>query len=237
MRFVETSQVYGHPWHTLTFANWRKYPNEFAPHVASVDVISRQLTSDGKLVTDRLLQLKQPLPSFIIKLGVPETSFFLERSTLDPVTQAYQATTYSLNMRSLFQAEEVCCFDSDPETGGTVFSQKATFTAFSLFSSAIEQFAINRFEANAAKGRQGLESVLQIVISEAKGLESKWQEGVQGVKHGLEELKDTMVHLEHDIVQESKDIMVGLGKSDTLKDMHHSCDGSWYASYHHNPFC
>lgn len=120
MKEVVLNFYWDYPWSLLTFANFSKYPNEHANHVLSVDVISRSITPAGLLVTDRLLQLKQPIPSFLRKIGLPfpETTYFLERSYLNPKTQAYSATSYNLSMRSFFLAQETCSFDSDPEKGG-----------------------------------------------------------------------------------------------------------------------
>jgi hypothetical protein len=166
----EQQHKFSHSWSLLTLANWLKYPNEHSSHVKSVDVLNRFVNEKGELVTDRLLQLKQPVPSIVLKIGLPisDTSFFLERSILNPTTQVYEARSYSLSMRSLFQAEEVCIYENDTVEGGTMFTQRASFSFFSLFSKLIEQQAVNRFISNADKGRAGLESVIARIKSEAE---------------------------------------------------------------------
>ncbi|KAJ3270528.1 hypothetical protein HDV01_007731 [Terramyces sp. JEL0728] len=195
MREVEQQHRFEFPWKVLTFANWNKYPNEHASHVASVDIISRNIAPDGKLITHRLLQLKQPIPSIFKKLGIPypESAYFLEMSVLDPQTQQFEATSVSLSMRNFVRAKETCCFSPDPESGGTLFLQKASFTAFSFFAKIIEEVAVNRFEANSARGRHGLESVIEKISTEienfalgAKDFEtrvaSKVKEGIVGLE-------------------------------------------------------
>jgi hypothetical protein len=172
-----------------------KYPNEYASHVASVDVISRHISPTGEIITDRLLQLKQPIPSIIKKIGIsfPEVTYFLERSTLNRETLVFQAKSYSLSLRSIFRAREVCTFSADPESGGTVFVQEAEFTAFSFFSKIIETAAVNRFHANAAQGRMGLESVLENIGAQAEkvandaiAFEHRLAQGLKDSFHELE---------------------------------------------------
>jgi hypothetical protein len=213
----EAQHKFAYSWPVITLGNWQKYPNPYSTHVLSVDVISRHINKNGELVTDRLLQMKQPIPSLFKKLGLPfpEVSFFFERSILNRETQVLKATSYSLSMRSLFRAEELCSYNADPSTGGTLFIQKANFTAFSFFSSLIEEIAINRFIANAGNGKLGLESAIHKVINsaesfalgafeEAKQIESKLEMNVKETFYELEttlekvgnEAKETMSELD-----------------------------------------
>lgn len=168
MKEVENKYYWEYPFGFLTFANYRKYPNQHSDHVISVDVVDRKIDTKGFIITDRIFQLKQPVPLVLRSLGIalPETTFFLERSVLDPTSQEYTATSYNLTMRQFFEATESCKLTA--KNGGTVYQQKASFTAFSYFSKMIEEVAVSRFEANAAKGRDGLRSVLDSLELELK---------------------------------------------------------------------
>ena len=200
----------------MTFANWLKYPNEHSSHVLSCDVINRKLTPTGELQTDRLLCLKQPIPSLLRKVGfqIPEKTWFLERSILNPKTQIYESKSYSLSMRSLFQAEEICIYENDEESG-TLFTQKAQFTVFSYFSKLIEEQAGKRFLMNAERGRKGLESVVMKVGAEAESVLSRvgteaekfvneGQQLLHGVSMEAEKFKETVVNEGQHLLQEAK---------------------------------
>jgi hypothetical protein len=232
---AENKHYFDQPWPVLTFANWMKYPNEHASHVASVDVIARHLSPKGEIVTDRLLQLRQPVPTIIKKLGLPfpEISYFLERSILNRESLVFQAKSYSLSMQSFFKAKEICTYSADPESGGTLFVQKAEFTAFSFFSKIIEEVAVNRFYANAAKGRQGLESVIQKLGYQAEQIAKDAIE----FEHVVEKkVLDSFHDLENSFKAEYKDTIDDLEKRfDTYRDgLHDAFHGFDHFS---NPFC
>lgn len=218
MKEVEQQHRFEFPWKVLTFANWNKYPNEHASHVASVDILSRNISPDGKLITHRLLQLKQPIPSIFKKLGIPypESAYFLEMSVLDPQTQHYEATSVSLSMRNFVRAKETCCFSPDPESGGTLFLQKASFTAFSFFAKIIEEVAVNRFEANAAKGRHGLESVIEKISTEIEKF-------ALGAKDFESQVSNRVKEIETRVASKVKEGIVGLEKeySTTINEVEH----------------
>jgi hypothetical protein len=232
---VETQHYFNQPWPVLTYANWMKYPNDHASHVASVDVISRHLSPKGEIVTDRLLQLKQPIPSIIKKLGLPfpEVTYFLERSVLNRESLVFQAKSYSLSMRSFMRAIETCTYSADPESGGTIFVQQAEFTAFSFFSKVIEDVAVNRFRANAANGRRGLESVMEKLGYQAE----KFAKDAIALESIVEKkVIDSLHDLETSLKTEYKDTIDGFEKKfDTFREgLHEPFHGF---DHHQNPFC
>jgi hypothetical protein len=162
MKLWETEHTFEHPWHTITLAHWNKYPNPYAQHVISVDIINREIR-DGKLYTERLLQCRQPAPSIFrrIGFGFPETTWFVEYSVTDPKTRDYKAVTHNLSMREYFCCQETLTY-STVSTHRTMYSVNAKVTAvgFSALGSLVEHAAVNRFKANALKGRQGLEAAI-----------------------------------------------------------------------------
>ncbi|KAH6570350.1 hypothetical protein BASA50_011399 [Batrachochytrium salamandrivorans] len=186
MGLFEVTWTYSYPWGLLTSANFKKYPNEHADHVLSVDTLERSVDSKtGVITSTRLLRCKQAMPSFVRYMGfdVSDEAFFLETSTLNPTTKQYTAKTVNLSLRSFFTAEETCIFKPDPSNPllHTRFSQRAEITtvgALSLFSRLIEEAAVNRCKANAVKGRQGLESVIAAVVAEAKSVEARVADGL-----------------------------------------------------------
>ena len=187
MKFFESDHSFSHPWSLLTFANWRKYPNEFAPHVLSVDVLSRTVNpTTGALETQRLMRCKQPLPSFLKRMGLKLTDevYFLETSTLDPKTQSYSASTVNLSLRSLMSAKETCVFRPDPSNPSeyTHFFQRAELTAMGVFpfvAQLMEDAAISRFQTNASKGKQALEHAIERLVTEAREVEHRVSDSIK----------------------------------------------------------
>ncbi|KAJ3064756.1 hypothetical protein HK102_008111 [Quaeritorhiza haematococci] len=190
MKLFENSYRFTYPWHTLTAANWRKYPNEYTQHVVAVDVLNRELDPQtGILRTERLLVCKQNPPTLFKKLGVPvpELAYFREISEIDPRAKTYAAETINLTFRNIFQVEETVLFKEDPEQpkDATMFSQVAKVSTFGPFSAVgrfLEEAMISRCRANASKGRAGLELVIEKVLAEARDIETH-------IVTGLEELR------------------------------------------------
>ncbi|KAI8994366.1 PRELI-like family-domain-containing protein [Gaertneriomyces semiglobifer] len=193
MKLFQTEHLFAHPWCTMTLANWRKYPNEYSSHVLSVDVLSRDIDpQSGILTTERLLCCKQSAPSFVRKLfHVPEVAYFREVSILDPRSQTYTASSVNLSMRQFMKLEERCEYRADPDhpEGRTVFTQTAAVSAMGVLSYAaklIEEAAVKSYHNNAARGKKGLETIIDKVVEEAKMMEKGL---IEGIEHGLEELE------------------------------------------------
>ena len=66
MKLFERSVFVPHPWSFVSFASWRKYPNDKSPQVLHVDILSRSVCPEtGILRTERLITCKQNLPSIV----------------------------------------------------------------------------------------------------------------------------------------------------------------------------
>ncbi|KAI9102419.1 PRELI-like family-domain-containing protein [Phlyctochytrium arcticum] len=189
MKLFETQYLFAQPWGALTTANWRKYPNEYSSHVLSVDILSREIDpKSGALVTERLLCCKQSAPALLRKLlPIPEVAYFREISHLDPKSKSYTAVSVNLCMQSMMRLEERCELHADPTSpaGRTVFTQRAAVSAMGVLSYAarlIEETGVRAYHNNAARGRQGLETVLDKVVEEARVMEQNIKEGLEGLE-------------------------------------------------------
>ena len=92
MKIYESSFSYEYPFPTVTLAYFLRYPNPYARHVLSTDVIDRYVDPDTKrLHTLRLHLKKSKVPGAILSLlpkglagpGGNSQSFILERSVVD----------------------------------------------------------------------------------------------------------------------------------------------------------
>jgi hypothetical protein len=180
--------IFSHPWHTMTAAHWRKYPNERAKHVKSVDILERYVDEKGHLHTIRLIVCKQPVPSVLQRFGFEEEGLFREVSVIDPITQIATSTTTNLSYTNVLSATEICIFQPNPsEPSSTLFKQSGQVIAsrgFSIFGRLIEDAAVNRFYANAHMGREGLELTLKRLFEEA---ESRMVNGFKELQRDLKQ--------------------------------------------------
>ena len=194
MKLFEALHSFEAPWHTVTYANWNKYPNPFSSHVISCDTLSRRVDPESQLlITERLLCCRQPVPSILARLGLgfQEQAYFHEISPLNLETREFTAQTVNLTMRSLLNVSETCVLTVDPNSpSNTLFKQQAQVSAMGVFASLgrlIEEVAVNRFSANAAKGREALASVTSKLWSEALELEQKMSSSLDQIKSNFVE--------------------------------------------------
>ncbi|KAI9005947.1 PRELI-like family-domain-containing protein [Gaertneriomyces semiglobifer] len=77
-----------------------------------------------------------------------------------------------------------------PDDAKTVFKQRASISALGALSYVarlVEESAVAAYERNAVKGRQGLESVIEMVKREAEDIERNVSEGFREVERSVEE--------------------------------------------------
>jgi 4-amino-4-deoxychorismate lyase len=91
MKIYTQTSDYNYTFPAVTLAYFLRYPNPYAKHVLSTDVIDRYLDSKGRLVSVRLHNKKSKVPSGILKLlpkglagpGGASQSYVLEKSVVD----------------------------------------------------------------------------------------------------------------------------------------------------------
>ncbi|KAI8905265.1 hypothetical protein PhCBS80983_g04779 [Powellomyces hirtus] len=171
MHLFETSHLFPHPWSLLTSANFQKYPNIHSPHVLTVDILSRSLhPTTGHLHTERLISVTNTSsgPAWVrALLPISDICFFHETSILDVRNQHFEATSTNLSMRTFLTLEETV--KMRPGEGGTVFTQTAVVNARGVLSCAarfVEEGAVRSFTNNSAKGRAGLQTVVDALLEQ-----------------------------------------------------------------------
>ena len=91
MKIYTQTSDYDYTFPAVTLAYFLRYPNPYAKHVLSTDVIDRYLDSNGRLVSLRLHNKKSKVPSGILKFlpkglvgpGGASQSYVLEKSVVD----------------------------------------------------------------------------------------------------------------------------------------------------------
>jgi hypothetical protein len=98
------------PWPIVSLAFFLRYPNPYAGHVLSCDVVSRELTPTGTLRTTRLILKHGALPQWARKLISRAESWVVEESEVDPYGQVVRCTTRNLDHVKVMRVEETQTF-------------------------------------------------------------------------------------------------------------------------------
>lgn len=99
------------PWSIVSLAFFLRYPNPYASHVISCDVISRTQTPSGSLLTTRLILKRGALPRWAPKNIVSRAeSWVIEESEVDPVGKVVRCRTKNLDHVKVMQVEEHVLF-------------------------------------------------------------------------------------------------------------------------------
>lgn len=106
MKWYSQKYTYDDPWPTVTLAYFLRYPNPYASHIMSCDVISRSVTPEGHLKTSRLLLKRSGLPKWTRKLVPRPESWVIEETEVDPHGRIVQCTTKNLNYVKVLQVVE-----------------------------------------------------------------------------------------------------------------------------------
>lgn len=95
------------PWSIVSLAFFLRYPNPYASHVISCDVISRSTTASGTLSTTRLILKRGALPKWAPK-GIMSRaeSWVIEESEVDPFGRVVRCETKNLDHVKVMQVEE-----------------------------------------------------------------------------------------------------------------------------------
>ena len=117
------------PWPIVSLAFFLRYPNPYASHVISCDVISREFTPSGSLLTTRLILKTATLPRWAPK-GIISRSegWILEESEVDPHGKVVRCLTRNLEHVKAMQVHETQTFSQVGEGCVDLF----TFTYASL---------------------------------------------------------------------------------------------------------
>ena len=107
-------------WSIVTLAFFLRYPNPYASHVLSCDVVSRDQTPSGSLLTTRLILKKGNLPRWFPRGIVSRAEYWVvEESEVDPHGKLVRCVTKNLDHVKVMQVEESVQFAQTAE--GSVF--------------------------------------------------------------------------------------------------------------------
>ena len=98
------------PWPIVSLAFFLRYPNPYASHILSCDVISRKITPSGTLLTTRLILKSGTLPRWAKNIVSRSESWIIEESEVDPHGKVVRCLTRNLEHVKAMQIHETQTF-------------------------------------------------------------------------------------------------------------------------------
>ncbi|XP_038840147.1 PRELI domain containing protein 3A-like [Salvelinus namaycush] len=117
MKIWSTEHVFSYPWETVIKAAMRKYPNPMNPNVVGVDVLDRNLDTDGRLHSHRLLSTEWGLPGIVRAiLGTGHTRTYVkEHSIVDPEEKKMELYSTNITLTNLVSVDERLVYRPHPD--------------------------------------------------------------------------------------------------------------------------
>jgi len=165
MKFFTQSFLYDDAWPIVSLAFFLRYPNPYASHVVSCDVIARVLTPAGSLKTTRLILKRGALPQwFPTGIISRAESWVVEESEVDVAGRVVRCVTRNLDHVKVMQVIESTVL-TEAEAGKTLQITDARFVSgFGWgLTKRIEKYGASKFKTNVEKSRQGVSLVLRML--------------------------------------------------------------------------
>ncbi len=189
MKIFSHRQSLDHRWQAVTLAHFKKYPNPFAAHVLSTDIIERHVDERGRLVTKRLL-LKtgviSSLPARFQAMIPSREAYIVEESTVDPQEGTMEVRTRNLSHRRLLSVEEIqlvrgvsgdevrgsSSLGGDGRPPTTTIETRAKFHCslprWNGLAASLEHLGVRRFGDHLKKSRMALLHVIEQIRTASK---------------------------------------------------------------------
>lgn len=107
VKFFSQTHQYDERWQTVTLAFFLRYPNPYAAHVLSADVLSREFTPEGTLRTTRLLLKRGNVPKWLPRNIVGRSeSWIVEQSEVDTLGRVMRCETRNLDHVRILSVRE-----------------------------------------------------------------------------------------------------------------------------------
>jgi len=165
VKFSAKSHTYEETWSTVTLAFFLRYPNPYAAHVISCDVLSRTPTPEGSLITKRLMLKRGAVPKWLPRGIVSRAeSWIVEESEVDPWGKVVRCTTKNLDHVKVLSVKEAAVITEAPN-GSTIHRTEARLVSNFGWGLAkrIERYGHDKFERNLERSRAGISLILSLL--------------------------------------------------------------------------
>jgi len=175
MKIWTSEHVFSHPWETVVTAASRKYPNPLNPNVVGVDVVDRKV-ENGILKSHRLMTTEWFLPAWTVSLiGMDRACFASEHSEVDVNSKTLTLKSRNLTFNNVVSIDEKLVYRPHPtDSSKTLLCQEAEISVSNVpLTGYMESIIQNTIDAQAGKGRQALEHVIDFLKKDAiKGFDT-----------------------------------------------------------------
>jgi len=175
VKLFSAEHTFRHPFERVTSAFWRKYPNDAAAHVKTIDVTDRRIDDQGRLITNRIMSCESALPHWLRAAGLPSRCFVAESSVVDPQSKTMVVKSTNLSGASLMTVEETCTYQqaasSSAAQPATHYRQEARITAFLPFlAHKFESYSLSNLQSKSKEGVQVVEHLCQRIATAKDGV-------------------------------------------------------------------
>lgn len=168
MKFYSESSVFNFNWDQVAISFWQRYPNPFAKHVLSEDVVARKVV-DKELHTTRLLRKTNKMTNLVKRFSRGENfTYIVEESIVDPIRKLITTYTRNIAMQNIVSVEEKVVYKQDPQNNNLVVCERKAWISSPLrfgASDIVCSFVHQRFKKNATKATSGFLYVLEHMFS------------------------------------------------------------------------
>ncbi|XP_053575242.1 PRELI domain-containing protein 1, mitochondrial [Bombina bombina] len=160
-------------------------------HVLSEDILYREVTSDHKLLTRKLLTKTNRLPRWAERFfpaNVAHAVYILEDSIVDPINRTLTSFTWNINHTTMMTVEERCLYCENTENAGWTQIRREAWVSSKMFgfTRPIQEFGLARFKSNVTKAMKGFDFILARMQGEAPA-----RTLVETAKEATEKAKET----------------------------------------------
>jgi len=164
VKFFSQSHKYNEPWQTVTLAFFLRYPNPYATHVLSADVLERAFTPHGTLVTTRLILKRGNIPKWMPRGIVSRAeSWIVEQSEVDPVGKIVRCETRNLDHVKILNVRESVVLN-EGDAGSTLQKTEAKVVSkLGWLARRVERYGHENFQKNLERSRAGIYLVVDLL--------------------------------------------------------------------------
>jgi len=164
MKFFSQSFLYDDPWPIVSLAFFLRYPNPYASHILSCDVISRKFTPSGTLLTTRLILKSGTIPRWAKNIVPRSESWIVEESEVDPHGKVVRCLTRNLEHVKAMQIHETQTFSQLGEGKTLQTTEARIVSGFGWgLTKQIENYGLARFRKNVQRSREGVTLIVDLI--------------------------------------------------------------------------
>jgi len=184
--FEVLQHTFKYNWKDISLANWFRYPNPARPDVLNIDILKRDFDPEtGVLKTTRLLTMKTAIPSWLERItGASSKAYFIEEATIDPRNNKMELKAKNISFSNLLEMKETCIYSTSEENKEwTHLTQEARVTVYTFgISRRVEEFCVQSFKQNAAKGKELMEPAIQKMMEFKTKIKQEAEEKLQAME-------------------------------------------------------